>query len=382
MSETRDRDRPGRWRGLLWVLLSAAVLVGVLVLLWGIDDTADVTLRETEPPAPLVSLVEVAASEARAEVSVFGELRPRWNAEIRAAVSGRIIEVHDAALAGTRVEGGTPLFSIEPTPYETAVAEAEMHLEDAHLSYLQAQNQVTVARRQFARDGIDPPNDLALYLPQQRIAERSVTSAEAQLSAARRQLADTEVTAPFSGFVTERMASLGQTVSVGEALMHLADDRRFEMVVELSQADWSLLDHPIAGGTAALFHRDGRRLGEARIRQGGGFLDPATRQVRIFLDVPEPGDGILSGDFLRVAFTGRLMEGTLTLPETALTRAGHVWFVDDDNLLQRTEPEILFRSGNTITIAAPADIGNWRVASAPLASFLPGLLVTPQVAER
>ncbi|MEL6208045.1 MAG: efflux transporter periplasmic adaptor subunit, partial [Pseudomonadota bacterium] len=139
MSETRDRDRPGRWRGLLWVLLSAAVLVGVLVLLWGIEETADVTLREIEPPAPLVSLVAAAASEARAEVSVFGELRPRWNAEIRAAVSGRIIEVHDAALAGTRVEGGTPLFSIEPTPYETAVAEAEMHLEDARLSYLQAQ---------------------------------------------------------------------------------------------------------------------------------------------------------------------------------------------------------------------------------------------------
>ena len=102
----------------------------------------------------------------------------------------------------------------------------------------------------------------------------------------------------------------------------------------------------------------------------------------MFLEVPEPSDGILSGDFLRVAFTGRLIDGALTLPETALTRAGHVWFVGEDDLLQRAEPDILFRSGNTITIAAPAQSGDWRVARAPLASFLPGLRVTPQLVER
>ena len=382
MAEAQKPERPGPWRRLLWVLLAALLLVAVLVVLWGTEDTADVTGRDVAPPAPPVTVIEVAASEARAEISVFAELRPRWNAEIRAAVSGRIMEVHDAALAGTRVERGTPLFSIERTLYETAVAEAETRLEDARLNYLRAQNQVTVARRQFARDGADPPNELALYLPQRRIAERGVASAEAQLNSARRQLSDTEVTAPFSGFVTERMASLGQTVSAGEALIHLADDRRFELVAELSQADWSLLDHPIPGGTAQLFHRDGRRLGTARIRQGGGFLDPATRQMRVFLEVPEPGEDILAGDFLRVAFAGRPMAGTLTLPETALTRSGHVWFVGEDDLLQRTEPEILFRSGNTITIPAPAGRGHWRVASAPLASFLPGLRVSPQVLER
>lgn len=217
------------------VLLAAGVLAGVLVLLWGIEDTADVTGRNAGPPPPTVSVVDVAASTAQAEVSAYAELRPRWNAEIMAAVTGRILVVHDAALAGTRVERGTMLFSIERTPYETAVAEAEMRLEDARLTYLQAQNQVTVARRQFTRDGIEPLNELALFLPQQRIAERSVASAEAQLSAARRQLADTDVTAPFSGFVTERMASLGQTVSAGERLVHLADDGRL----------WSAASEPV-----------------------------------------------------------------------------------------------------------------------------------------
>ncbi|MEM8959014.1 MAG: efflux RND transporter periplasmic adaptor subunit [Pseudomonadota bacterium] len=364
------------------LLFAVSALATVLTVLWGIEDSADVTERDTTPSSPLVTVTEVGTDEARAEISVFAELRPRWDAEIRAAVAGRVTAVHKAALAGTRVTRGTPLFSIEPTPYATTVAEAELRLEEARLTYLQAQNQVTVARRQFARDSLDPPNELALYLPQLRIAERSLAASEAQLQTARRQLEDTEVTAPFSGFVTSRTASLGQTVTTGEALVHLVDDRQFEIVAEVSQADWALLDHPIAGGKATLFARDGRLLGEALIRQGGGFLDPATRQMRVFLNVSDPGDGILSGDFLRVVFAGRALPDTLTLPESALTRAGQVWIVGKDNLLVRTEPDILFRSGNTITIQAPKGPGPWRVATAPLASFLPGLRVTPQMEAR
>ncbi|MEM8590973.1 MAG: efflux RND transporter periplasmic adaptor subunit [Pseudomonadota bacterium] len=371
--ESRAATR--RWP---WIALATLVLGAVLMLMSDVEDSADVTAREAAFAAPTISTLTVAASPARAEVSAFAALRPQWDAEIRTAVSGRITEVHPAALAGTQVAEGTPLFSIERTQYETAVATAELALEEARLAYMQAENQVTLAQRQFDRDGAKAPNELALYLPQMRIAERSLASAEVQLQAAMRHLSNTEVTAPFSGFVTDRMASLGQTVAAGEALVHLSDDQGFELVAQLSQADWALLDQPIAGSRAQLFHTDGTAVGEAVIRQGGGFLDPETRQMRVFLEVSEPGDSVLSGDFLKVVFEGREIANTLTLPESALTREGYVWFVDHGNLLQRVEPEILFRAGDTFTIAAPDVEGTWRVATTPLGSFLPGQRVTPR----
>jgi RND family efflux transporter MFP subunit len=381
MKNPQKLAQPPQWRRWLWIALSMSALLVVLVFLSEVEDIADVTERDVATAAPHISVVSVEAAVATAEVSVFAELRPQWDAEIRAAVSGRIAQVHNTALAGTQVIEGESLFSIERTPYETSVATAEMTVEEARLALLQSENQVRLARRQFDRDGITPPNDLAIHLPQQRIAERSLAAAEAQLDAALRQLADTEVSAPFSGFVTNRMASLGQTVAAGEALLHLSDDRRFELVAELSQKEWALLDHPISGGVAPLYHRNGQQIGEAVIRQGGGFLDPQTRQMRIFLEVSEPGQDILSGDFLRVALKGRQIPNTLTLPETALTRAGYVWFVDGGGLLERTNPDILFRSGNTVTIAAPEGDGPWHVAITPLASFLPGQRVTPQSVE-
>jgi len=367
-----------RWR---WIILSLVTLMAAFILVWGAEDTANVTRTSGPPPAPVVTVVEVMPADAIARVSVFAELRPRWDAEIRAAVSGRIVEVHQGAHAGERVSAGAPLFSIEKTQYQTAVAAAELGLEEAKLALWRARNGVTLARAEYKRAGTKPPNELALRLPQRRIAERTVASAEAQLESAGRQLADTDVSAPFSGYVTRRMASLGQTVAVGEPLVHLSDDSRFELVVELSEADWALLAHPFMGTHARLSHRDGTALGRAQVRQGGGFLDGQTRQRRIFLDVVDPGDGILAGDFVRVTFNGRSIADTLTIPESALSRAGYVWVVNTQDRLVRIEPHIHFRSDDKLIIAAPEGRGPWRVAVTPLAAFLPDQRVSPQLAE-
>ena len=385
MTNDPSQSKLGPKRRWVWILLSLGVLVGVVLVLFDTEDTIDVVKKDALPPAPIISVQRVVAQEIDATISAYAELRPRWDADIRAAVSGRILTVHDTALAGSRIEQGAPLFSLEKTRYKTGVAAAELNLEDASLGLLQARNKMAVAQRQFERDGVEPPTELAIHLPQVRVAERTMISAKARLQAALEELGNTEIKAPFSGFITQRSASLGQTVSVGDALVHLSDDRQFELVVELSQSDWALLAHPIAGKTAQLFDRKGQPLGEAHIRRGGGFLDKGTRQMRVFLEVSSAHDGLLAGDFVKVSFAGRKISQTLTLREAALTRSGHIWLVGKDDLLHRIIPEIYFRTDDRLTIALPAgyedDTGQWTVAVTPLASFLPGQRVSPQVVK-
>ena len=368
-----------RW---FWIMLALALLVTVATVLAVIDDTADVTPTNTPPALQTVSVRDLVVSDIKASVETFAEVRPRWSADIRAAVGGRIVEVRETALAGVQVAAGDALFRIESTQYETAVAAAELLLAEAHLALMQADNRTTISRRQFEREGARAPNELALHLPELRIAEHEVTSAEAQLRAAQQQLADTTITAPFSGFITERLISLGQTVTAGEPLLKLVDDNQFEMTAELSRESWALLDHPITNQVAQLVDTAGTPMGTAVVRQGGGFLDQNTRQYRVFLEVRETKDQpILSGDFLRVLLTGRVVEDTLSIPDTALTRTGHVWFVDQNDQLMRILPDILFRIADQIVIAAPEGSHRLRVAITPLASFLPGQRVAPNFLE-
>lgn len=359
-----------RW---LWILLALVVLGAVLTFLDSAEDTIDVSRRDATPPTQLVSIETVIVGSETAEVVAFAEVRPRWAAEIRSAVSGRVIEVQKNALAGERVSEGATLIKIEDTQYVAGIAAAELALEEARLDLLRAENDATVARKQFERDGTTAPNDLALKLPQLRIAKRAVTSAEAQVAAARRQLENTTIKAPFSGFVTERFVSLGQSMSAGERLIMLVDDRRFDLTVELGRNDWALLQQPASGLSARVLDQEGELIAEARIRRGGGFLDESSRQYKVFLEIDDAqSTAVLSGDFLQVALPGKAIQKALNIPETALTREGFVWHLDDDDRLQRFDPEILFRRHDRIVIEAPKGASTWRIASTPLASFLPG----------
>ena len=379
--KTGQRGKATKWRW-LWVALALGVLAAVVLFLAEIEDTADVAKSDATPASQPVSARIVSVTDATVSIEALVEVRPRWSAEIRAAVGGRVVDVSEAALAGQRVAAGTALFQIEQVQYETAVATSEFALAEARFALLRAQNKTMLARGQFERDGIEPPNDLVLHLPELRIAEIGVASAEAQLRAAVRQLDDTTVTAPFSGFITNRMISPGQTVAPGESMVTLVDGARFELTVEVSRDSWALLDHPVAGQIAQLEDTSGTLLGAATVREGGGFLDPQTRQYRIFLEVSgSENDAILSGDFVRVVLTGRRVQRTLNIPETALTRTGHVWFIDPDDRLLRLSPDIIFRRADRIVIHAPNGDGPWRLAVTPLASFLPGQPVAPRIAE-
>ncbi|MEM7042004.1 MAG: efflux RND transporter periplasmic adaptor subunit [Pseudomonadota bacterium] len=368
-----DTERSILSRRWLWILFALVVLGAVLTYLDSAEDTIDVGRIEAATPAQMVSIETVEIGPETAEIRTFAEVRARWTAEIRAAVSGRIMDVRESALAGEHVSEGATLIKIEDTQYVAGIATAELALAEARLGLLRAENDATVARKQFERDGTAAPNDLALKLPQLRIAERAVTSAEAQVAAAKRQLADTTIAAPFSGIVTERFASLGQSVSAGERLLMLVDDTRFDLTVELGKNDWALLQQPLSGSTARVLDQEGELVSEARIRQGGGFLDEASRQYRVFLEIADAqSTPVLSGDFVRVALPGRDVSKALNIPETALTREGFVWHLDNDDRLQRFDPEILFRRHDRIVIEAPEGASTWRIATTPLASFLPG----------
>jgi RND family efflux transporter MFP subunit len=363
----------GRW---VWILLAFAVLGGVTAFIATAEDTVDVAQVKKPPPVQLVSIETLSVQPETAAITSYAEVRPRWSAELRAAVSGRVDKVLDSALAGERVDEGTTLVTIENSQYVAELATAELSLKQARLALWKAENATILARKSFERSGSKPPNDLALRLPELEIAKGAVTSSEARVAAARRQLDNSTVTAPFSSFVTERFVSPGQSVNAGQPLVKLVDDTIFELTVELGRRDWALLQRPLKGLMARVVNQGGETIAQAKIRQAGGFLDEKTRQYKVFLEISEPGpQPILSGDFVQVILPGATVPAALNIPASALTQEGYVWYLDEKDRLQRLTPRILFRRQDRIIVNAPEGDPTWRVATTPLVSFLPGQLV-------
>jgi len=373
------RQKTSRRRG---ILVASLLLLGVIAFLIMAEDTADVAQRDTPPTHQLVSVETLSTGAEAVEVSAFAHVNPRWAAELRAAVSGRITQVAPSALAGEQVSAGTTLVTIENSQYTAEMADAELAVLQAELDLRKAKSATTVARRQFQRDGTKPPSDLSIHLPEQAIAKSAVKSAKARLAAARQQLDDATINSPFSGFVTDRFVSLGQTVNIGDPLLKLVDDSTFELKVALSKKDWRLLKHPIAGLEARVLDTHDRQIATARIRRGGGFLDEQTRQYQVFLDIQKTdATTVLSGDFVRVVLPGKTLPDTLNIAASSLTQDGYIWHLDAEDRLQKSPVEVLFHRHTRIIVRAPAASSSWRVAVSPLASYLPGQQVQAQTIE-
>ncbi len=378
MAESGEKRQKSRYRW-FWILLSLMLFAVTLTLLSYTEDTVDVVGATSPLPASLVTVEQVATAPQTVEIRTFAEVRPKWSAVLTAPVSGRVDSVFDLALAGNQVEAGTPLLKIEDGQYVAEFAAAELELKQADLALWQAKNATYVARADFKRNNIKPPNDLALKLPQLAIAESAVKSARAQVASAERRLEDTIVTAPFSAFVTERFVSPGQSVNIGDRLVTLTDNTEYELIAEFSPKDWALTKKPLSGQSATVLDHGGNKIAEGLVRSGGEYLDDTTRQYRIFIDIKKSeSNAVLGGDLVVIQLAGITFADALDIPASALTKDGFVWRVDSDDLLQRLEPEVLFRQGDRLIIRFREELESLRVATTPLVSFLPGQRVEPR----
>ena len=205
-------------------------------------------------------------------------------------------------------------------------------------------------------------------------------ASEENIKAANKKNAYTKVTAPFSGIVTQRFVSIGQTVSAGDNLVHVLDQSILDIAVSLSSRQWNNLAENWQQQTALVKNDAGQVIAEALITRGGGFLDPSTRQYKIFLEVKiNDSNRVLAGEFVHIDLPGKSTPNSLRIPESAFTREGNVWYVDTNERLRYFASEVLFYQDNELIVAAPvvAVASELRIITTPLASFIAGSEVLP-----
>jgi len=195
------------------ILLAAGVSIAAVAGVLAVRNPAD---AQTAPAAPAVE-VDVATVLARRVTdwqAYSGRLEAVDRVEVRPRVSGAIVAVHFDA--GALVRQGDVLFTIDPRPYEAAVARAE-----ARVAAAQAQVRYTAAdlarARSLARGATISRQSLDEKENAAREAEAELKAMEAELDIARLDLAHTRVTAPIAGRVSRAERTVGNVVAAGAA---------------------------------------------------------------------------------------------------------------------------------------------------------------------
>ncbi|MES0882693.1 efflux RND transporter periplasmic adaptor subunit [Roseibium sp. SCP14] len=369
-------------RKALWIALALVMLAGVAIYVSTLEDPVEANQDASATTLRPVGYVSAEVGDHAGVVSVFAEVTPRWQVELRSRVSGVADQVAPTALGGFRVARDTVLLTLEDAPYLANLEEARSTLKTAEFELLQKEKKRDIALKDWraVNPNVEPP-EMAIHLPEVHVAEQRVAAAKARVGAAEFDLRSTTIRAPFDAIITKRSVSPGQSVNEGDVLFSLLDDSQLDIRVSLSAKQWRLLADNWDEAQALLFSEAGEFVGEANVKRGGGFLEPKSRRYQLFLEVENSDStAVLPGQFVRVALPGRTISSTLQIPESALTQNGFVWYVDDNDRLQRFEATALFRNNGEVIVEAPENSqpeGAYRIVPLPMSAYLPGQQISP-----
>jgi RND family efflux transporter MFP subunit len=222
---------------------------------------------------------------------ISGQLTPAREASVRAQVGGSIVAL--TVDRGEPVAAGATLARISSRDLDAAhrSADAAVRSAETALAVATSEAQRTEA---LVKGGALAERDLEQARNTVSTAEAQVAAASARRSSVEQQLDDTSIKAPFAGIVSARPASVGDVVSPGTELLTIIDpsSMRLEALVpaeQLSEVRRGAKVRFVIRGVAGEFTGTVDRLNPA--------ADPVTRQVSLFVSLPNTGGKLLAGLF-------------------------------------------------------------------------------------
>ena len=168
------------------------------------------------PPPPEVYVTPVVVKDVPVYLELVGQTRGSQDVEIRARVEGYLESVRFTE--GTFVTKGTPLYQIDPKPFEATLAAAKADLATARARLQKTSNDVARYEPLVAQKAISQ-QELDNALSARDAAKAQVDAAAAAVDRATLDLGYTSIAAPLDGIVGTTKVKAGNLVGRGESTL-------------------------------------------------------------------------------------------------------------------------------------------------------------------
>ena len=309
-----------RFSSRTYTIAGVALLILILLFAFARSKSDKVSAAETtKTETIMVGPENIAVATTGAIMSgpsLSGTLEPEREAVLRAQVQGSVLQTY--ADQGQAVNAGTVLARIDASGIQDAY-------NSARVGVVAARNAADIAARDLARNekllsaGAIAERDIEQSRRASIAAQAALEDANSRLASAQKQFRSTTVTAPFGGVVSERPVSAGDIVQPGTPLFTVVDpsSMRLEASVPAEQLSSIRIGVPVVFTVSGY---PGREF-VGHIVRVNATADPTTRQVRIYVSIPNAGRTLVGGLFA----TGRMSTATrtgLVVPTTAVDVRG------------------------------------------------------------
>ena len=266
-------------------------------------------------PAPSITLAatdvaSVAPMTIEDGVALTGDLHPIETIDVRARIEGDLESVY--VREGDQVRAGQLLARFEASEQESGRASAEADRVAANAELQNAQWTLEQNQSLF-KAGAIAERDL-------KVSQQAVATARARLAAAAARLRttgnearDTRVVAPASGVVEKRLVDGGVHLARGAPMFTIVRSGTLELAAAVPARQAGV----VRVGQVVHFVADGRRF-DGKVARVSPTIDPATRSVSVYVQVPNPDNTLRGGTFATGRVVARTLNNVLAIPTAAL----------------------------------------------------------------
>ncbi|MFQ5912898.1 MAG: efflux RND transporter periplasmic adaptor subunit [Nitrospinota bacterium] len=364
-----------------------------------------------EPPAPTptqspvpVETVRISPRPFIHRLEALGTVRAFREAALGVKVSGPVSRVPEGIELGASVRRRALLAEIDPVPFQIEVRYREALLGRAQAELRRAQ---AVTRRQrglidinreklrlaraewkrlkglferglIARQELERSELLVRRTQeelqraqsaleeldgQRAMAASNVAAARAELSRAQQSLKDSQVRAPFSGVISEKVVTVGEMVSPGTVLFRLVDHDVVRVLIRAPAHDIGLL-HP--GLPAEVLVEGFSRPFRGKVAYVGPRADARTRTFPVEVLVDNTGlRRLLPGIFARARVPLKTYPSAILIPRSSVVaqeKGSAVFIVDPERRTAKKRPIRIARAfGSRLLISQGLDAGDLLV---------------------
>jgi len=260
-----------------------------------------------------------------------GRLEASRSAQVRARATGILLKRNFTE--GSDVRAGQTLYQIDAAPYDAALQSAQAQLAQAQAQLAQASTTAARYKPLVAAQAVSQ-QDYDAAAAAEKAAQALVAAGEAAVRTARISLGYTTVTAPIAGRIGRSLVTEGALVSAQEGTQLAVIQQINPIYLNITQSATEVLRLREALQAGKLARAGGQEAARVQVlletgeayEQPGRLLftdlsvDPATGQVNLRAEVPNPRGLLLPGMYVRARLQQAQVDGAILLPQQAVTR--------------------------------------------------------------
>jgi len=325
---------------------------------------------------PIVAVETIHVAPMNLTVNSYGVVKPKYETELVAQVSGQIVELSEIFVRGGFVEQNQLLARIDPSDYQAALIDAQATMASARAALEKERAQGQVAEREWKRITDTSPTELSLRKPQLAQELARVKSAQASVLRAKRNLERTEIRAPYDAMIESRTIGLGSFVGTGNKVGKLLGTDIAE--IRLPVAD-NQLQFLVEQGENAQVNLIGNFAGknviwQANIFRSEGVIDNKSRMSYLVAEVKDPyllnsavnssdKNPIRFGSYVTADILGISLANAAVVPRY-LVNNNRVAILNADSKLNYVDIEIARQEGANVIVTSGLHEGDQLIISA------------------